>query len=100
MISILLATTTAYPQTPGVSGFQLQDGTPVRLRLQRNLSSADAQVNEQIDFEVLDEVKVNGIVVIPKGGIAWGTITAAQAKRRMARGGKLDLNIDAVRLAT
>jgi hypothetical protein len=37
--------------------------------------------------------------VIPKGSVGWGTITEAQAKRRMARGGKLDMNIDAVRLS-
>jgi hypothetical protein len=30
---------------------------------------------------------------------AWATVTQAQAKRRMGRGGKLDLNIDKVRLA-
>ena len=30
---------------------------------------------------------------------AWGTVTQAQEKRRMGRGGKLDLNIDKVRLA-
>jgi len=41
---------------------------------------------------------VKDTLVIPKGGIAWGTVTEAQAKRRMARGGKLDVNIDAVRL--
>jgi hypothetical protein len=36
--------------------------------------------------------------VIPKGGIAWATVTEAQPKRRMARGGKLNMNIDSVRL--
>src|ERR1700730_12074225 len=99
LIDLLLAVTVAYSQTSTASdGFLLQDGTPIRMRLQRTISSADAQVNEQVDFDVLDEVKVNGVVVIPKGSVAWGTITAAQPKRRMARGGKLDLNIDAVRL--
>ena len=99
LISTLLAAAMAYSQTSTPKeGFLLQDGTPIRLRLQRTISSADAQVNEQVDFEVLDEVKVNGAVIIPKGSVAWGTITAAQSKRRMARGGKLDLNIDAVRL--
>jgi hypothetical protein len=98
-VSALLAATIAYSQTSAAQdGFLLQDGTPIRLRLQRTISSADAQVNEQVDFEVLDEVKVNGAVIVPKGSVAWGTITAAQSKRRMARGGKLDLNIDAVRL--
>ena len=41
---------------------------------------------------------VKDTLVIPKGGIAWGTVTEAQAKRRMARGGKLDVNIDTIRL--
>lgn len=99
LVSALLAAAIAYSQTSAAQdGFLLQDGTPLRLRLQRTISSADAQVNEQVDFEVLDEVKVNGAVIVPKGSVAWGTITAAQTKRRMARGGKLELNIDAVRL--
>jgi hypothetical protein len=51
-----------------------------------------------VDFEVLEEVKVDGIAVIPKGSVAWGTVNEAQPKRRMARGGKLDINIDDVRL--
>ena len=97
LINVLIAAS-ANAQMPAPQGFQLQDGTPVRLRLSRTMSSANAQVNEQLDFEVLDEVKVNGLVVIPKGGIAWGTVTTAQSKRRMARGGKLNVNIDSVRL--
>jgi hypothetical protein len=77
----------------------LEDGTPVKLRLNRNVSSADARVGDGVDFEVLDEVSVNGVLVIPKGGLALGTVTEAQAKRRMARGGKLDMNVDSVRLS-
>ena len=79
-------------------GFVLEDGIPVKLRLNRNVSSADAQVGEGVDFEVLEEVSINGVAVIPKGGLARGTVTEAQAKRRMARGGKLDMNLDSVRL--
>jgi hypothetical protein len=30
--------------------------------------------------------------------IAWGTVTEAQPKRRMARGGKLEIVMDSVRL--
>jgi hypothetical protein len=81
-------------------GFGLEDGTPVKLRLNRTISSADAHVDDRVDFEVLEDIKVGEVLVIPKGGIAWGTVTEAQAKRRMARGGKLNVNIDAVRLVT
>jgi hypothetical protein len=77
----------------------LEDGTPVRLRISHNLSSADATTNETVDFEVLEEVKVGDQIVIPKGSIVWGTVTDAEAKRRMGRAGKLNVTIDAVRLA-
>jgi len=79
-------------------GFGLEDGTPIRMRISRTISSADAQVDEKVDFEILDDIKVGETIVIPRGGIAWGTITEAQPKRRMGRAGKLNVNIDAVRL--
>ncbi len=70
-------------------GFVLEDETPVRLRLNRTISSADAHLGDTVDFETMDEITVNGTLVIPKGGLAFATVTEAQAKRRMARGGKL-----------
>ena len=79
-------------------GFVLEDATPVRLRFNRTVSSADAHVGDTVDFEVLQELNVNGTLVIPKGGLAIGTVTEAQPKRRMARGGKLEINIDYVKL--
>ncbi len=76
----------------------LEDGTPVKLRIARTVSSADSRVGETVDFEVLEEIRVGTMLVVPKGGLALATITAAQAKRRMGHGGKLDINIDHVRL--
>jgi hypothetical protein len=78
--------------------FVLHDGTPVRLRLARNLSSADAKTGETIDFEVLDDVQVDDVLLVKRGAVANGTVTDAEPKRRMARGGKLDVTIDYVRL--
>jgi hypothetical protein len=79
--------------------FILQDATPVKLRLNRNVSSADAHEGDSVDFEVLEDVAANGIVVIPKGSVAIGTVTEAQPKRRMGRAGKLEMVLDYVRLA-
>jgi PDZ domain/PEGA domain len=76
----------------------LEDGTPVKLRMSQTVSSADAHVDDRVEFEVLEEVLVGDVVVIPKGGIAWGTVTEAVPKRRMARGGKLEIVMDSVRL--
>jgi hypothetical protein len=76
----------------------LQDGIPVRMRLGHTISSADAKTGDNVDFEVLDDVAVNGTVVIPRGSTALATITEAHSKKSMGRGGKLDVNIDYVRL--
>jgi hypothetical protein len=92
------ATPQASPQ-PALSTLKLENGTPIKLRLQETISSADAQVDQRVDFDVLEEIKLGDLIVIPKGSTAWGTVTEAQPKRRMARGGKLNVNIDAVRLA-
>ncbi|MEO8370224.1 MAG: hypothetical protein ABI806_13575 [Candidatus Solibacter sp.] len=76
----------------------LHDGTPVRLRLARNLSSADARTGETVDLEVVEDVKVGDTVVIARNSAAIATVTRAEAKRRMGRGGKLDVNIDFARM--
>jgi hypothetical protein len=90
---------TSTATNPSPSGPTLLNGTPVKLRLSQTLSSATAHVGQTVDFEVLEEVKVADVTVIPKGGIAWATVTDAQSKKSMGRGGKLDVNIDSVRLA-
>src|SRR5271166_4448650 len=80
------------------TAFVLEDGTPVKLRLSQTVSSADAHVNDRVEFEVLEDVLVGGVVVVPKGASALGTVTEAVPKRRMARGGKLEIVMDSVRL--
>jgi hypothetical protein len=76
----------------------LQDGTPVRLRLNSSISSATAHVNETVDFEVTEPVINQSYVVIPKGAVALGRVTKAEGKRRFGRAGALEISIDSVRL--
>ena len=80
-------------------GFCLEDGTKVPLILGRELSSAKESTGNRVDFEVSEEVKVNEVLVIPKGSAAFGTIVEAQSKRRLGRAGKLNVRIEEVRLA-
>jgi hypothetical protein len=75
------------------------DGTRIRLRLTRNLHSADAKTGDTIDFEVLDEVKVDHRLIIERGATAFGTITGAYQNRHLGRGNKLELTLDFVKLA-
>lgn len=78
----------------------LREGSPVRMRLNRTISSANVTLGENVDFETLDDVTANEAVIIPKGSTAMATITEAVHRRSMGRGGKLNVNIDYVRLPT
>jgi hypothetical protein len=83
------------------AGFDLTlpNGTPIQVKLAKAISSATAKVGEVVEFEVSQEVLVDGIRVIPIGARASGTVTEAEPKKRMGHGGKLTLAISFVRLA-
>jgi hypothetical protein len=77
----------------------LMDGTPVKLRLSETMSSASAKVGQEVPFEVVEDVTVDGVTVLPKGATAIGTVTDCNAKKSMGRAGKLDISISYARLA-
>lgn len=77
----------------------LQDGTTVKLRLSQTISSADAKTGQEVPFEVMEDIQVNGITVLAKGSTAIGVVTDAQEKRNMGRAGKLDMSISYARMA-
>ncbi len=99
LISALVFAPFAATAQEQAQAFTLEDGTPIKLVLSQNLSSATAHTGDLVAFETVEDVKVQNVVVIPRGSNAWATITDAQHKRRLGRAGHLDLNIDKVRLA-
>ena len=78
----------------------LRDGTPVRLRITRTLSTATAKVGDLVEFQVVQDVKVGDLVVIPHGAIAWGTVSKVQPKRRPSRNADLGVEMKAARAVT
>src|SRR2546430_11942688 len=91
-------TTTATPRPP--LAFGLSEDTPVRLKLSRTMSSHDAKVDEKVDFEVVEDVKVGDAVVVQHGGMAIATVTEAKPKGRIGKAGKLNMNTDYVQLVS
>jgi hypothetical protein len=86
------------PASSSAAPLILHDSTPIRLRLNRNLSSSESKTGDNVDFEVLDDLKIDDVLLVARGATAIATVTDAEHKKRMARGGKLDVNIDYVRL--
>jgi PEGA domain len=107
---VLIAQQTAPSTTPGpqleaspapatpVAPHTLMDGTPIKLRLTQTMTSADAKVGQEVPFEVVEDVKVDDVVVLPKGATAIGTVTEANGKKSMGRGGKLNMSVSYARL--
>jgi hypothetical protein len=77
----------------------LLDGTPVKLRLSQSISSSEAKVGQEVPFEVVEEVKVDDVTVLPKGATAIANVTEAEHKKRMGRAGKLNMSISYARLS-
>ncbi len=87
------------PASSAPSPNTLLDGTPIKLRLTQTISSSDAKVGQEIPFQVVEETKIDGAVVLPKGATAIGTVTEANPRRSMGRAGKLNLSVSYARLA-
>jgi hypothetical protein len=82
----------------GAVGFALVNETPIRLRLAKTLSSRVAHSGDGVEFEVIEDVMVDGLVVIARGSKVVGTVVEAEPKRRFGRDGKVSFKIMSVRL--
>jgi hypothetical protein len=90
----------AAPVAAGPPELVLKDGTALHLRLvDEGLSSATATVGQIVEFAIVEEIAIDNQVVIPYGSPAFGTVVEAQPKRRLGRGGKLNVSLTKMRLA-
>ena len=76
----------------------LHEGTPIRLEVESHHLLSERHLGDTVDFEVLDDVKAGDVIVVPHGSTALATVTEAVPKGRMGKGGKLNVNVDFVRL--
>jgi hypothetical protein len=82
------------------SGFILTDNTPIKLRFKETISSKTAQENQPIEFEVADNIMVQGITVIAKGSNAKGIISEVKRAKMLGRKGKLSIVLREVGLVS
>ena len=75
----------------------IPQGTPVVVRLMTALSSANSHTDDLVSMEVVDDVTVNGAVVIYRTAVVMGKVTSAKTARRMGRSGKLAIDLQTVK---
>src|SRR5919108_5600159 len=76
----------------------VKDGTPIKLKLKRGVYSQYAKIGDEVDYLVDEEVVVNDKIIVPEGAIVRGRVVSAEHKRRMGRGGKIDISADSINL--
>ena len=94
-LALLAQVSAAFATQPAT--IKIPDSTPVKLLLEDRLNSATSEVDDVVHFEVAEDVKVRGIVVIPRGSMASGHVVAVQHRQRMGKEGKLVFSVDFVR---
>ena len=77
----------------------LRDGTPVKMKTVGSLSSVTARRGTRLSFEVTEDVALQGVPLVPKGTIVFGTIIGVKPKRRLGRGDQLSFSIDSLHAA-
>ena len=89
------------PKNPSASPSKviLKDGTPLTLALCKPVTSASASAGETVDFEVTEELRVGGLLVIPIHGHALGTITKVGSSALLSHP-YVGVKVYAVRLVT
>src|SRR5215471_2107468 len=94
---------TAQAATPGQESSAqtiLPDGTPIELRITKRLSTAQAKIGDAVEFEVVDDVKVGDLVVIPRHALASGGVAFVKPRRRPMRNAELRVNVIAAKSIT
>jgi hypothetical protein len=87
----------AAPQAPPPPAVvSLPSGTRLRVRLDSDLSSEASHAGDTFTATVSDDVLANGIVVIPRGARAGGTVADAKALGHFKGGALLSVRLDRV----
>lgn len=77
-----------------VAATKLPEGTDVRLQVTEKLSSATATEGQRFGLSLDEDVQVGGIVVVPRGAKAVGTVINARKRGHMGKAGELNIQIN------
>jgi hypothetical protein len=72
----------------------IPDGTEISVVTTEEISSKTAVEGDPLTFKVDEDVKINGRVVIPRGAIVKGEVSASKKSGRMGKAGALSIRIN------
>jgi TolA-binding protein len=79
------------------AGFvEIPSGTEIEVRLQHNLNSGTAQVEDRFEATTLADLTTGGAVAIPAGSLMRGVVTGVEPATRTNRTARLTVSFDQV----
>lgn len=72
---------------------QLDDGMPIVITPTADISSADDETGQAVTFSLMQDCKVDGIVLIPKDTIVNGLIEKAEHSKMFGKKGVLEVSV-------
>src|SRR5487761_150263 len=77
----------------------IPEGTQITARLTDSLNSGQVHVGDAVALTVLEDLKIQNAVAVPRGAIVLGHVTQAKGARKMGRGGKIEISFETVTAA-
>ncbi|HLJ84211.1 MAG TPA: hypothetical protein VKT51_08590 [Candidatus Eremiobacteraceae bacterium] len=74
----------------------LESDRTIRVRILSDLSSRSARAGQSFGVSTIDDVYVDGVLVVPKNSLGKGSIVAARRARSFWRRGRLQLTIASI----
>jgi hypothetical protein len=74
----------------------IPQGTRIMARLASELDSGQVKVGDLVTMDVLEDLKIENVIAIPKGSVVMGHVAMAKGARKMGRGGNLDVTFETV----
>jgi hypothetical protein len=97
LIGIMLAAVALLCRSSMAQVVNLPNGTPIKLKLSETLRCENSHQGDSISFEVVNDVKIDGVIVIAQGALAYGRIVDGTTwARRVGKGGRVALEVKSV----
>lgn len=96
LVAIAILSSTMFAQESKPISVTIPQGTAIAARLASEIDSGEVKVGDRVAMEVLEDLKIDNLIAVPRGAIVMGHVTAAKGARKMGRGGLLDVSFETV----
>ena len=95
-VTVQVAPVTVAPMPLAPAGRYLPAGTQVSLTPLQEITSKHLMLGTRFQFQVVNDVVENGLVVIPRGSIATGVVSMKTGRAIGGKSGKFDITFESV----